>query len=108
MHPGAESTVVALERVRLAGRDPTFRSVRGSARKLVSGELDLAAFGYSPLSATESQRDVWLANSRARISAATVEAILRRCLGVSDGVPWPLRERANYNAQGRPAPYSED
>ncbi|MDI7274342.1 MAG: GntR family transcriptional regulator [Anaerolineae bacterium] len=106
LEPG--STVVVLERVRSARREPIIFSIDIFPRKLVVGELQPEAFTGSLLALMEGQWGARLAYSKAVISAVMLDPLLSQRIGVPEGLPWILLEQLNYDPQDRPILFSKD
>jgi GntR family transcriptional regulator len=103
-----DSTVIVLERIRLAHGEAIIYSVDIFPTKLVTGELHPKEFAGSLLSVMEEKWDTRLAYSKTVLSAVVLDSELGRRVGVADGVPWILMEQVNYDAQDRPILYSTD
>jgi len=103
-----DSTVVVLERIRLAHGEAIIYSVDVFPASLVVGELYPEEFAGSLLSVMEEKWNTRLAYSKTVLSAVVLDYELTHRVGVSDGVPWILMEQVNYNAQDRPVLYSKD
>jgi len=106
LEPG--STVIVLERIRLAHGEAIIYSVDVFPTNLVTGELNPEKFAGSLLSVMEEKWNTRLAYSKTVLSAVVLDSELGRRVGVVDGVPWILMEQVNYDAQDRPILYSTD
>jgi GntR family transcriptional regulator len=109
-HLGLEagSTVVVLERVRLAHRQPIIYSVDIFPRRLVVGDLRREEMAASLLSVMEGKWGARLAYAKTTISAVILDPELSRRIGVAEGIPWILMEQLNYDPQDQPILYSKD
>jgi GntR family transcriptional regulator len=105
---GPESTVVVLERARLAHGQPIIYSIDIFPRRLVVGELRPVEFAASLISVMEAKWGMRLAYSKATISAVMLDRDLSRRIGVDEEIPWILMEQVNYDPQDRPILYSKD
>ncbi len=103
-----DSTVVVLERMRLAHGESIIYSIDIFPRHLVIGELRPEEFAGSLLSVMEEKWNARLAYSKTLISAVVLDSELSRRMNVSDGIPWILMEQVNYDAQDHPILYSKD
>ena len=102
------STVVVLERMRLAHGESIIYSIDIFPRRLSIGELHPEEFAGSLLSVMEEKWNTRLAYSKTVLSAVIIDSELSRRIGVADGIPWILMEQVNYDAQDRPILYSKD
>jgi len=106
LEPG--STVVILERARLAHGKPIIYSLDIFPRRLVAGELRREELAGSLISVMEGKWGARLSYSKATISAVMLDAELCERIAVPGDVPWILMEQVNYDPQDRPILYSKD
>jgi GntR family transcriptional regulator len=100
--------VVILERVRMSDSHPFIYSVDVFSNDLVQGELIPSRFEGSLLSIMEGEWGIYLAYSKAMISAEMLDYKLCQAINVADSIPWILLEQVHYDAQHRPVLYSKD
>ncbi len=106
LEPG--STVIILERVRLAHGEVIIFSIDIFPRRLAVGELHPEEFAGSLLSVMEERWNTRLAYSKTVLSAVILDSELSSRTGVACGIPWILMEQVTYDAQDHPVLYSKD
>ncbi len=103
-----QSTVVVLERVRGARREPLIYSIDIFPRRLVVGELRAKDMAGSLITIMEEQWGLRLAYSKAVITAALLDRERSEAVGAPPDVLWVMLEQVAYDPQGRPILYSKD